>query len=35
MPRIDMIIDDMLDEVSYAKRTLILQVTFNKIRGMH
>lgn len=32
MPRIDMIIDDMLDEIVYAKRTLFLQNTFNKIR---
>ena len=33
MPRIDMIIDDMIDEIAYAKRTLILQNTFNKIRS--
>ena len=33
MPRIDMIIDDMIDEITYAKRTLILQNAFNKIRS--
>ena len=33
MPRIDMIIDDMIDELIYAKRTLKLQQTFNKIRA--
>lgn len=32
MPRLDMIIDEMIDEVTYARRTLVLQNTFNKIR---
>ena len=32
MPRIDMVIDELIDEIAYAKRTLALQSTFNKIR---
>ena len=32
MPRVDMILTDMIDEITYAKRTLILQHTFNKMR---
>ena len=32
MPRIDMIIDDLIDDIIYAKRTLALQNAFNKIR---
>ena len=32
MPRIDMIIDYLIDDIAYAKRTLTLQNTFNKIR---
>ena len=28
MPRIDMIIDELIDDITYAKRTLTLQNTF-------
>lgn len=33
MPRIDMILGELIDEVSYAKRTLKLQNTFEQIRN--
>ena len=32
MPRVDMILGDMMDEIVYAKRTLILQHTFNRMK---
>ena len=33
MPRIDMILGDLINEITYAKRTLILQHTFNHLRN--
>ncbi len=32
MPRIDMLIGYLIDDVNYAKRTLTLQKTFDQIR---
>lgn len=32
MPRIDMILTKLIDDVNYAKRTFALQKTFNQIR---
>lgn len=32
MPRIDMLVDYLIEDINYAKRTLTLQDAFNKIR---
>ncbi len=33
MIRIDMLLSELIDDVSYAKRTLTLQKTFDQIRN--
>lgn len=33
MPRIDMLLSELIDDITYAKRTLTLQKTFKQIRN--
>lgn len=35
VPRVDIFLLDLIDDITYAKRTLILQKTFNQIKNRY